>query len=564
MSCHGAGKTYLPVVALMRGLNLRHKIAGVWSENRMERVDAVVIGAGLNGLTAAARLAGVGLSVLVVERTDQVGGGMAQKELAPGYSVPPIGFSHGYVAPELIREFDLGRHGLQMIRREAGICLLEDGSHVAGYANPQVMQREIARHSRRDADAWPHFARDMTRQATYLKKNLLSTPHDPSLRSLSGFKERLAKARKVSALDAQDLYEMTRFWSLSISDLLKQYFESDAVRAFLAAPALIGRALGPDDPTGAALLAPMWLNGSDGGAPWRVSPKGGMAALSKILADIVRDRGGEIRFDAEVTDIKMADKKAAAVVLADGEEINAGLIISDLDVKRSFLSLFQWSGLPDGFSEDVANVQMEGIVARVNFALKEMPGFSVLPDNSPAISGGITIGGEHHTMARAYEDWLDHRPPTKPLLDIAIPTLSDPSLAPTGGQIFAINVQYVPHELHDGVWSANRRAVLLQTVKDMISKHAPEFESHIVAEELRVPADIEDEAGYTRGDPFLGQMSLEQMFFNRPVPGFSAYQSPIKNFYLCSASAHPGGLAIGAAGANAAQEIINNLKGRRA
>lgn len=529
----------------------------------MERADAVVIGAGLNGLTAAARLAGAGLSVLVVERTDHVGGGMAQRALAPGYSVPPIGFSHGYVPPELIREFDLGRHGLQMVRREGGVSLLDEGSYVVGYTDPQVMQRELARHSRRDADAWPRFARDMLRQAEQIKQTLLRSPSDPSTRSIAGFKERLSRAKEVAALQPEILYEVSRFWCLSLNDLLGQYFENPAVRAFLAAPALVGRALGPDDPTGAALLAPLWLNGSEGGAPWRMSPKGGMAALSHIMADIVRARGGEIRFDAEVTDIKMVNKKAAAVILADGEEIDTSLIVSDLDVKRSFLSLFQWSGLPDGFGEDVAHVQMEGIVARVNFALEGIPEFSSLPKTLPALSGGLSIGGDISSMARAYDDWRDQRPPTCPMLDIAIPTLDDPSLAPVGGHLFAINVQYVPHELHDGVWSPMRRNALLQTVKDMISRHAPDFESHIVAEELRVPADIEDEAGYTRGDPFLGQMSLDQMSFNRPVPGFSAYQSPIKNFYLCSASAHPGGLALGAAGANAAQEIIDGLKGRR-
>jgi phytoene dehydrogenase-like protein len=528
----------------------------------MGRTDAVVIGAGLNGLTAAARLAGAGLSVLVLERTNQVGGGMVQRELAPGYSVPPIGFSHGYVAPELIREFDLGHHGLQMIRREGGVSLFEDRTYVAGYTNARVMRREIARHSRRDADAWPRFARDMLRQSALIKQNLLNTPTDPAVRSIAAFRARLSQAKNVASLSAEELYEMSRFWSLSLNDLLAQYFESEAVRAFLAAPALVGRALGPDDPTGAALLAPLWLNGSDGGAPWRVSPKGGMAKLSSVLAEIVRERGGEIRFDAEVIDIKMADKKASAVVLADGEEIDAGLVVSDLDVKRSFLSLFQWSGLPDGFSEDVAHVQMEGIVARVNFALKGMPEFPTLPKELPSLSGGLCIGGELEAMARAYEDWLDQRPPTAPMLDIAIPSLDDPSLAPPGGQVLAVNVQYVPHELHDGVWSSNRRETLLQTVKDMISKHAPGFESLIVAEELRVPADIEDEAGYTQGDPFHGQMSLDQMFFNRPVPGFSAYQSPVKNFYLCSASAHPGGLALGAAGANAAQEIIGKLKGK--
>ena len=529
----------------------------------MERADAVIIGAGLNGLTAAARLAGAGLSVLVVERTDRVGGGAAHNELTPGYSVPPVGFTHGYLPPELIREFDLGRHGLQMVRREGGVSLFDDGTYVASYTNTHVMQRELARHSQCDADAWPRFARDMQRQAAFIRENLLQTPNDPATRSLSALRTRFSQTKQVAGMTPEALYDLTKFWSLSLVDLLGDYFENPEVIAHLAAPALIGRALGPNDPTSATLLPPLWLNGSEGGAPWRMSPKGGTAALARVLGDIVKARGGEIRFDSEVTDIKMTNKKATAVILADGEEIEAGLVVSDLDIKRSFLSLFQWAGLPNGFAEEVANVQMEGIVARVNFALDALPDFKGLPDRLPALSGGLTIGGALGEMERAYDDWSEQYPPGRPLLDIAIPTLDDPSLAPPGGHVFAVTVQYVPHELHDGVWSPARREALMQTIKDMISHHAPDFEDRIVGEELRVPADIEDEAGYTRGDPFLGQMSLDQMFFNRPVPGYSAYQSPISNFYVCSASTHPGGLALGAAGANAAQEIIGSLKGRR-
>jgi phytoene dehydrogenase-like protein len=529
----------------------------------MERVDAVIIGAGLNGLTAAARLSGAGLSILIVERSGHVGGGAAHTELAPGYSAPPIGFSHGYIPSELIREFDLGRAGLQLIRREGGLSLFDDGSHVANYANENVMRRELARHSRRDADAWPRFVRDMKRQAELIRRSLLEKQQDPADWSLSGIRQMISRTQSVMGMEPEALYDLTRFWSLSLNDLLESYFESPAVRAHLAAPALIGRALGPSDPTGAALLPAQWMTGSTGGAPWRMSPKGGTQALADCLAQIVRDRGGEIRFDAEVTDIKMLDKKAAGVVLADGEEIDAGIVLSDLDIKRSFLSLFQWSGLPDGFARDVANVRMEGIVARINFALDGMPELSGVSGDNPALSGGLMIGGDIEPMERAYEDWLDQRPPSAPLLEIAIPTLEDPSLAPEGGHIFAASVQYVPTELHDGVWSSARRDALMQTVKDMISRHAPEFEKHIVAAELRLPSDIEDQAGYTRGDPFLGQTSLDQMFFNRPVPGVSGYESPIKNFFVCSASGHPAGLALGAAGANVAKSILGSVKGRR-
>lgn len=527
----------------------------------MERIDALVIGAGLNGLTAAARLSKAGLRVLVLERNDMIGGSAAHHELAPGYSVPALGYTQGHVPAELIREFDLGRRGVQMIRREGGVSLFEDGSYVASYSDGNSMRRELARHGRRDADAWRRFSRDMLRQAAHLKGALLETPNDPALRSIAAVKDMAARAKTAITMNSEDLHDQIRFWSLSVADLLHDYFESDAIVAHFAAQALRGRAQGPYAPTTASLLPGLWFDGAaNGGAPWRMTPRGGLGVLTGALADIVRENGGDIRLEAEVTDIRIADKKAAGVTLADGEEIDAAIILSDLDMKRSFLSLFQWSGLPDGFVKEVGSIKTEGIVAKVNYALETLPDFANLPAGIPALAGGLRIGGGLDAMERAYEDWVDNTPPAFPLLDIEIPTLDDPTLAPAGGHIMSVSVQYVPHELHDGVWSKPRREALLKTVGDMISAHAPGFRDVVVAQEIKVPSEIEEMAGHTRGDPFLGQMSLDQMFFNRPIPGFGAYQSPIANFYMCSASTHPGGLAIGAAGANAASEVLKTVK----
>ncbi|MBO6541758.1 MAG: NAD(P)/FAD-dependent oxidoreductase [Alphaproteobacteria bacterium] len=529
----------------------------------MKRTDAVIIGAGLNGLVAAARLAEAGVNVLVLERSGRVGGAHASAELAPGFKAPTIALSNTYFPAELIREFGLAQRGLRMLRREGSISLFGDGTYLAGYADEQVMRREIARHSRRDADAWPRFTKDMRKQAAHIKTLLLTTPVDPSQVSLSAIRKMIGRANEVFNKSPEELYDLTRFWSLSVNDLLAQYFESEALISHLAAGALIGHTLGPDDPTGAALLAPRWFDGDEGGMPWRTAPAGGMQALVDQMADIARDRGVDIRCDAEVTDIRLVKSRARSLVLADGEEIEAAFILSDLDAKRSFLNLFQWSSLPKGFVEDIAHVRMEGAVARANFALKKMPTFSQLPNDIPALAGGLMIGGHVANMARAHEDWLDHCPPTRPMLEVTIPTLEDPSLAPAGGHIFSVAIQFVPHELHDGVWSPSRRKALMETVRKMIEQHAPDFGDCVIAEKLRVPSDMEDEMGYTRGDLSLGQMSLDQMYFNRPVPGASAYQSPVKNFYLCSASTHPAGLALGASGANAAAEILSGLRSKR-
>lgn len=529
----------------------------------MKRTDAVVIGAGLNGLVAAARLAQAGVNVLVLERSPRMGGAHASAELAPGFKTPTIALSNAYMPHTLIREFGLPQRGLKMIEREGGISLFEDGTYFAGYADADVMRREIARHSRRDADAWPRFVRDVRKHADHVKSLLLTAPVDPADRSLSGIKRLIAQAKNTYAKSPNELYELTRFWTLSIHDLLRHYFESEALISHLVASVFVGHTLSPNEATSAALLAPRWFDAGQNGMPNRVSPIGGVQSLIDLMVDVARERGVEIRCDAEVTDIRLNKMKAKSILLADGEEIEANIILSDLDAKRSFLNLFQWSSLPKSFVADISHIRMEGSVARANFALKQMPVFTALPDRIPALAGGLLIGGDLQNMERAHEDWLDHCPPTRPMIEISIPTLDDPSLAPDGGHIFSVAAQFVPHELHDGVWSPSRRNALMRTIKTMISRHAPDFANCLVAENLRVPSDMEDELGYTRGDLSLGQMSLDQMYFNRPVPGTSAYQSPVRNFYLCSASTHPAGLAIGASGANAANEILAALGGKR-
>lgn len=535
----------------------------------MQRYDAIIIGAGLNGLTAAARLAAAGLSVLVLERNSVIGGAATGGELAPGFAVPRYSPVTGFIDPILVRELDLPRHGLQLLRLEGGVTLLPDESYIASYRNGAVQRREIERFSRHDADAWVRFSRDMMRAARRLMPHLSVTPPDPVAHSFPGWRAMTALLEKMSAVGApgvaSDWHDDVRLWTMSLVELLDQYFESDALKIHLATPALIGASLGPRSPTTAGLLPLRWLGhtGDPAGSPQKIVPRGGIGAFAAALAAAVRSGGGDIRTDAEVTDIMMRSGGAVGVILADGEEIHGRLTLSDLDLKRSFLSLFQWKDLPKGFVENVGAFHTHGVTAQFNLALDALPSFSAVPAECPALAGGVRVAAPFNQMERAFDDWKERRPPRLPLLDIAIPTLTDPTLAPPGRHVMSVTIQYVPLELHDGSWTPPRRAALSELVLDRLEVHCPDLRSHVIAQDLVTPHEIEGELGFTQGDLAMGDMTLDQMWINRPFAGASGYRTPIRNFFLCSASAHPGTAVWGGAGANAAREALRMLKGGR-
>lgn len=532
----------------------------------MERHDAIVIGAGLNGLIAAACLARAGLGVLVLDRNPAPGGLAASHELAPGFRLSRYRSGAVALPPRLVADLDLARHGLRFLRAEGGVTLFPDGTCHAAYRDGVVHRREMARFSRRDADAWTRYRRDMLRAARALKPLLEGAAGLPLSRGFAALKARLGFADRAAAADDEAIRAALRLWTLPAAELLDSYFESEAVKAHLAAAAMMGATLGPLSPGSAARLLTPWLSaGGDayGGAPDLLLPQGGPAALVAALVSAIEAHGGRLRLDAEVTDVTIRDRKARGVVLANGEEIAAGSILSGLDLKRSFLSLFQWKDLPDGLVERVGRFRMKGVMATVNLALDGLPRFPALPEDCPAIAGGVRLAGSIAAMQGAFDDWRAHMPPRDPLIGILIPSLTDTALAPAGAHVASVQVQYVPETLHDGSWSAARRDALGDLVLARLEAASPGIGNRILAREVLLAADLENDIGLTAGDTAYGETTLDQMFANRPFPGSGGYDTPVGNFHLCSPSVHPGPLMPGQAGANAAAHVLALRRKRR-
>lgn len=528
----------------------------------MERHDAIIIGGGLNGLTAAAYLARSGARVLLLERNAALGGADASYNIVPGFNISRYSLGTATLPARIVSELDLARYGLRFLRVDGGVSLLEGGGYIASYRDGAVHRRELARHSLKDADGWTRFRRDMLRGAQQLRPLLAGTMSDPTRRSFSTLRHLLKTASRWGERDVADLHDLTRLWTLSCSDFLDDYFRSEAVKVRLASDALAGTSLGPRAPTGARHLLGAFIDetmSASGGAPARMLAIGGPTAIARALGAAIEAHGGTIRTEAEVTDVLLREGGARGVVLANGEEIHASAILSDLDLKRTFLALFPWSALPDGFVERVGRFRMRGVSAKVNIALDSAPEFPAVPAGCPGLLGGVRLPTTLDEMDRASDDWRDAIPPRAPLIDMLIPTLADPTLAPHGQHVLSVAVHYVPETLHDGVWTGERRDELTDLVIERIAETSPGIRDRIIALETLTPPDIESEVGITGGDLSHGETTLDQMFFNRPSPALAGYETPIRNLYLCSQSVHPGPLGIGHAGANAAALVAVSL-----
>lgn len=537
----------------------------------MKRHEAIVIGAGLNGLTAAAYLARAGLSVLVLDRHAAPGGGDVGHEISPGFRLSRFSQGSAALPAQIVSDLDLPRFGLRFLHAEGGITLAPDGRYLASYRDGAVQRREIARHDKRDADSFTKYRRDRLADARRIAPLLTRGMDGFSGSSLRDFRARLSLLAGVAALDENALYEISRVWTQSMRALLDDHFTSDLLKAHLAGPALMGSTLGPSSPTSAMRLVAAFMGLTEAasldalaGMPDRILPLGGPDALARALVASIEAHGGSIRMEAEVTDILMRHQNARGVVLANGEEIEANAILSDLDLKRSVLSLFQWKDLPAELIRQTGAFRTTGTVAKINLALDRMPDFPILPEGCPSIAGGLRLAASLDDMDLAYNDWRDRVPPRAPLIEVFMPSLTDPTLAPARKHVMSVRVQFVPATLHDGPWSDERKQALGQLVIGKLAEVSPGFSGLVMAQEILLARDIENDAGLTSGDMSQGDMTLDQMFSNRPFAASGGYTTPIRNFYLCSASAHPGSMMMGLAGANAATSLLTLRKKRGA
>lgn len=528
-------------------------------------IDAIVVGAGHNGLTTAAYLARAGLKVTVLERREQVGGAAYSEARQGGYTFTSCSYVCSLFRPEIVRDLDLSRHGLQILPFEGAVNLGRNGDYVGMFSDHDRTRREIQRHSPRDAEAYDIFAADILRQCRFIRPMLLETPPDPTIGRLRDITDLARLGRRFSGMGEKAMYDTLRLWTSSSAAFLDRYFETDLIKGAMAGSAIIGTALGPYSPGTAYVLLHHFMGDVDGNIGAWGYARGGMGAISKALADSVRQAGGEIRTGAEVVEFLTKGDRAEGVVLADGEEIRARTVVSNLDPKRTFLKLMPSDALTEDFREQVGHFKIRGSSGKLNIALDRAPVFPVIPDTAPELANGtITVSPDMEYLERGYDDWKRGAWSRQPFLDISVPSLIDPTLAPEGGHMMTVFVQYVPPSLAEGEWTPARRDAFAQTVLSTIEQHAPGFRDSIVDLETRTPHELEQEVGLTEGNIFHGELTLDQLLFNRPVPGYAQYRGPLKRFYMCGSATHPGGGVMGAPGYNAAREILGDLKRKAA
>ncbi|OOG69143.1 amine oxidase [Sinorhizobium sp. A49] len=526
----------------------------------MKQYDVVMIGGGHNGLVTACYLQRAGLDVIVLEKNAWVGGAATSRELTPGFLYSNCSYVCSLFRPEIMRDLELPKHGLQVISYEGGAVFTRDGDYLASYRDHDSHRREFARFSKRDAEAYDRYARDVTRQCRFIQPLLMRTAPDPFSFKPRDLQEMLYLAKKFGDFSPSEMAATLRFWTMSISDFLDEYFETDVVKAYLALSGIIGTALGPMSPGTAYVLLHHYMGEVDGSVGAWGYARGGMGAVTSALASSFKASGGTIRTGADVAKIMTHRGKATGAVLADGEEVLGKLVVSNADVKRTFLKLVDESALPERFVHRVRHFKMRGSSGKLNIALDSLPEFPALPSGSSCIRGDLHFTDTIERMERGYDDWKAGHWSTDPFVDMMIPTTLDPTMAPPGKHFVSCFVQYCPPKVEGNDWTDADRDAFAETVIKQISDYSPGFRERILHMEVRTPREIEQEVGLTEGNIFQGELTFDQLLFNRPVPGYAQYRSPVRGLYICGSSTHPGGGVMGAPGRNAAAEILRDLR----
>jgi phytoene dehydrogenase-like protein len=530
------------------------------------KYDVAIIGGGHNGLTTACYLAKAGLKVAVIERHSYVGGAAVSRELHPGWTYSNCSYVCSLLRPEIFRDLELSKYGLQIIPYEGSATMLNDGRFYAHYSDHDLNYRSIAKFSKKDAEAYERFSKDVMRQCKIIKPLLKMTPPDPTsfrpkdIMGLLDFAKFFAAKDELGGLGEKEIYDTIRFWTMSVRDYLEEYFESEVVKAHMAGSAIIGTALGPYSPGSAYVLLHHYMGEVDGtvGA-WGYS-RGGMGSITKAMAASLKASGGDIIAGSPVTKILIKNNRSHGVVLENGDEIFADKLVSNLDVKRTFLKVVEKENIPDDFYNAVKNFKIRGSSGKLNIALDDLPIWKSIPEGDPAGTGDLHITQSIEEMESAYDDWKDGRWSELPYVDMCIPSINDPTMAPQGKHYMSVFVQYVPYNLADGGWTEEKRLEFGKHVMNRIGAYSENFNDIIKHAEIRTPKELEEEVGLTEGNIFQGELTMDQLMFNRPIPGYAQYKTPIKNLYMCGSSTHPGGGVMGAPGANAAREILIDLK----
>ncbi len=528
------------------------------------RWDAIIVGAGHNGLTAGAILARAGLATLVLERRDVVGGACVTEEVAPGCRASTTSYIASMLRPEVIRALELGRHGLRMVPCEPAVQVaLEGGDVLANWADPARTRAEIERFSGRDARAFDDVTAELRQLSARIQPMLTELPPDTRAGSLRGAGELIRIGRRLRGLRGTEIEGLTRLISSSLGDYIDGRFTSPQVKALLLANNLYGKHGGPYQPGTLIGLAFHMLTGGDQDEQGFFGHViGGMGAISDSIAAAGRGHGMRIRTGADVAVIRVRAGRAVGVTLADGTELAARVVLSGADPKHTFLDLVDQAELPADFRDAIAAIKMDGPCAKVNLVLDAEPAVLGMPAAAgPGQRALFTLPPSLEVADRCYDrakrgEIADAR---ELFVDCVVASNVDDTLAPAGRHIMTCFVQYVPYRLAEGDWDS-RAGELGDKVIARICEFAPNVAGAVVARQVLTPLDLERTYGLTEGNIFHGDIRFDQLFHMRPVPGWARYASPVDGLYLCGAGAHPGGGVTGAPGYNAARQVLARLR----
>ncbi|CAN5568047.1 NAD(P)/FAD-dependent oxidoreductase [soil metagenome] len=521
--------------------------------------DCIILGAGHNGLVTAAYLAKAGHKVLVLERRELVGGCCITEEVWPGFKVSTASYVNSLLRPEIIRDLDLKRHGFEMLPRSpSSFTPYLDGRSLMMGPDKAMTQREVAKFSAKDADALPKYEEMLLRVADFLEPLLVQTPPDPfgGLGSMWKLGQIGLKFRKLGREVATEAIEIL---TGAATPILDRWFENDQLKSTIATDAVIGAFAPPSHPGTAYVLFHHVMGECNGVRGVWGYVRGGMGMISNSIAAAAKAHGTEIRTNAEVSRIIVKDSRVTGVALKDGTEFTAKKVASCADANVTFLKLMDRKDLPAEFVAQIERIDYSSATVKINVALSEPPQFNCLP--------GTGVGPQHHgTMhicpsmeyiERAYDDAKYGKPATNPMLECTMATAVDSTLAPPGQHILSMFVQYAPYHLKGTTWAAEKDR-FADRCFDILNEYAPNFKASVLHRQVIPPPDMEAMWGITGGNIMQGSMGLSNVFSLRPAAGYANYRTPVSGLYLCGAAAHPGGGVMGAAGYNAAREILKD------
>jgi len=525
-----------------------------------KKYDVIVIGGGHNGLTNAAYLAKGGKKVLVLERRHVLGGAACTEEVFPGFKFSVCSYVVSLLRPEIIRDLDLPRHGLEILPLDGTFTPMPNGDYLWRVNDHGKTRREIARHSRLDAEAYDEFGKAMQAMCRFVKPILSMIPPDPSTLNPRELMKLLFIGRRFQGMPSEDKYNQVQLMTMSAVDFLDQWFETDVLKATMSASGIIGTFLGVRSPGTAYVLLHHYMGEIDGAFRAWGFARGGTGAISNAIAGAAREAGVEIRTEAAIAQILVKNGRAFGVALANGDEIHADVVSSSIDPRLTFTKMIEPGNLPGEFMEGVRRYKFRGSSGKVNMALDRLPEFKCLPGVGAHLRGAMSISPSVEYMEKAYDEAKYGHWSSRPYIDMVIPTLTDTSLAPPGKHILSCFVQYAPYKLAPGLDWDTEKEKFGDNVVNTIAEYAPNIKDIILHRQVVTPLDLEREWGLSEGNIFQGELSLEQLFFLRPVAGWAQFRSPIKNLYMCGSATHPGGGIMGAPGRLAALEILKDGK----